>query len=109
MKKVNNTNWFLRILSLLFIFYISMYLSNITGFYENKKSEEVMLTNESIKRFEEDIKNNKNIDVNDYLIKKNNDYHGLGNDIGENVSSFFEKLLTEETGKMAKLLKKMFF
>lgn len=108
MKKKNN-NIFLKILSILFLFYMSMYISSSTSIIENKRKQEVIITEKNIKRFENDIKNNKNIDINDYMTTKKNDYSGPGSRLGENVSNFFEDLLTKQAGKMAKFLKKCFF
>ena len=107
MKK-KKRNPFLTILFILFIVYVSLYIAGASGYYENKINEQIVLTEENIKKFESDVKNNKNIDINNYVVKDNTDYSCFASDIGDNVSNFIEKLLTEELGKMGKVLKKMF-
>ena len=107
MKKKNH-NPFLTLLFILFIVYLSLYIAGASGYYENKINEEITLTEENILKFERDVKNNKDIDINDYVVKENKDYSCFASNMGDNVSNFFEKLLTKELGKMGKVLKKMF-
>lgn len=108
MKKKNKHNPFLRILGVLFIVYVSLSIASFSGYYESKVNEEVTLTEENIKRFENDIKNNKEIDINNYISSKKKDYRGFASNMGDNVSEFVEKMFTEELGKMGKVLKKLF-
>lgn len=45
-----------------------------TGHYEKKLRDNSILTEEQIKKFEEDLKNGKNVDISNYVINKNKDY-----------------------------------
>ena len=45
-----------------------------TGYYEKKLRDNSILTEEQIKKFEEDIKNGKNVDISNYVINENKDY-----------------------------------
>lgn len=45
-----------------------------TGYYEKKLRNNSILTEEQIKKFEEDIKEGKNVDISNYVINKNKDY-----------------------------------
>lgn len=45
-----------------------------TGYYENKLRDNSILTEEQIKKFEEDIKNGKSVDISNYVINENKDY-----------------------------------
>lgn len=108
MKKKQKHNPFLIILFILFIVYVSLSIASFSGYYENKINDEVVLTEESIKKFESDVKNNKNIDINNYITKDKKDYRGFASNMGDSFSNFIEKLLTEELGNMGKVLKKMF-
>lgn len=65
MKK-QKPNWFFRILSILFLIFISLTIALESGYYESKTAKKAMMTQESIKQFEEDIKNNKPIDLKKY-------------------------------------------
>ncbi|MBE6161386.1 MAG: hypothetical protein E7158_04120 [Firmicutes bacterium] len=108
MKKKNKPNPFLRVLGILFIIYISLSIASFSGYYENKINEEVTLTEENIKKFERDIKENKEIDINNYIVSKKKDYRGFASNMGDNFSGFVEKLLTEELGKVGNVIKKLF-
>lgn len=45
-----------------------------TGYYEKKLRDNSILTEEQIKKFEEDLKNGKDVDISNYVINKNKDY-----------------------------------
>lgn len=45
-----------------------------TGYYEKKLRDNSILTEEQIKKFEEDLKKGKNVDISNYVINKNKDY-----------------------------------
>lgn len=75
------------------VFFLFMYIAGSTGFYEYKLSEEQKLTEEQIKKFEEDVKNGVNIDIYNYIPKKKN-YDNLftktNRDIAGYISSGFK-------------------
>ena len=56
------------------IVYISSYYVSNSGYYEYHLQEKTILTNKKIKEFEDDVKNNENIDIKDYLGSKEEDY-----------------------------------
>lgn len=90
------------ILTLLFL-YIIIYTSDVNGYTEYNNYQRRILTEENIKRFEEDVKNGNNIDVNDYILKTK-DYSNniskislyLSNKIGSFIRNgivyFFDKI-----------------
>lgn len=45
-----------------------------TGYYEKKLRDNSILTEEQIKKFEEDLKKGKSVDISNYVINKNKDY-----------------------------------
>ena len=65
---------FKLIIGILFITYIICFIISESGYYEYKMQERTILTNEQIKKFEEDVKNNINVDINDYTIPEYIDY-----------------------------------
>ena len=99
MKKIDNPNWFFRILGGLFLIYLSLNIAMSAGYYEAKLNEKTTLTEESIKQFENDIKNGLPIDINSYTFKENTDYSNNTTDtaifIGEKVESFMSGGITE--------------
>jgi len=63
----------LIIIIIVFIFLCSYFVS-YSGYYEYQLQERTILTNEKIKEFENDIKNNENIDIKEYLDNEEIDY-----------------------------------
>lgn len=108
MEKKKKTNWFLRLVLLLFVLYISLSIAMETGYYESKLNEKTMLTEESIKKFEQDVREGKNVDINDYVIEKNRDYSNSATKIGVFVSSIIEDIMGDGINKMADIFKKLF-
>ena len=62
------------ILVIIALIYISSYYVASSGYYEYHLQEKTVLTNEKIKEFEQDVKDNKDIDVKDYLVYEEVDY-----------------------------------
>jgi len=81
----------LFILAKSFIF-LASYLIASTGYYEYTMQQRTILTNEKIKEFEEDIKNNENIDIKDYLEEENIDYSNKITNLVYNISDSSNKL-----------------
>ena len=62
------------IIIIIILIYISAYYTANSGYYEYHLQEKTYLTNEKIKEFERDVKNNENIDVKDYLVYEEVNY-----------------------------------
>lgn len=88
MKPVKlRTKVFRSTVVILFAIFLTMFVSNKYGYYEYKKQEQVTLTAEQIKQFEEDVKNGKNIDLENYLEKTNKNYQTKFSQLGLNISN----------------------
>ena len=85
MKKVKN------VLLILIFIYLVLYIINITGYYEYSNYTKTILTNEQIEKFENDIKNGIDIDINDYVIKKV-DYNNKISRLNYKISSIINKI-----------------
>ncbi len=98
MKK-KDKNPFFKILSALFLLFISLYIALESGYYEAKVTKKTAMTEESIKKFENDIKNGNPIDVNSYTYVEHHDYSNNTTDaaifIGSKVESFMSSGITE--------------
>ncbi len=98
MKK-KEKNPFFKILSLLFLLFVSLYIALESGYYEAKLTKKTAMTEESIQKFEEDIKNGNPIDVNSYVFEEHKDYSNNTTDvaifIGSKVESFMSSGITE--------------
>lgn len=80
------------IILLIIIIYISSYLIASSGYYEYTMQQRTIITNERIKEFEEDIKNNENIDIKDYLKKEEFDYSNKITNLVYNISENSNKI-----------------
>ena len=86
-------NWFLRLISILFIIFISLFIANKNGFYESKVKKETVLTNEKIKEFEKDLNEGKVVNINNYFVQDKKDYSNKINRAGEKLSYSINELL----------------
>ncbi len=80
------------IIILIIIIYSACYYVACSGYYEYHMQEKTMLTNKKIKEFEEDIKNNKEIDIKDYLDYEEKDYTNKITDIMYGISNNGNKI-----------------
>ncbi len=66
---------FLKVsLGILFITFIVVYAISESGYYEYQLASKKNLTEEQIKRFEQDVKEGKDIDLSDYMTSDKVDY-----------------------------------
>lgn len=97
-----NHKRFNYLLLFLFLVFITIYYSNNIGLVDYKAKYKKELTEKEIIQFEEDIKNNREIDINKY----NDDYHkyrnglsrlvlNVSNGIGDITKSIFDYLFSE--------------
>lgn len=108
MEKKKKPNWFLRGLLFLFILYLSLSVAMETGYYEAKLNEKTILTEESIQRFEKDVREGKNVDINDYVVEKSRDYSNGATKAGVFLSSIVEDIMADGITKMGEIFKKLF-
>ena len=67
-------NWFLLFLKFSMVCFTIILILMENGYYENKRGKNVRLTEENIRKFEQDIKDNKIIDISNYKIEEEKDY-----------------------------------
>ena len=80
------------VILIILIVFISSYLIASTGYYEYTMQQRTVITNEKIKEFEEDIKNNENIDLKDYFEEEEMDYSNKFTTLVYNISDSSNKL-----------------
>lgn len=107
MKK--KKNWFLRLLFISFIAFLGLYIASISGYYESQVSNKVALTDAAIKKFEEDVLEGKNVDINTYITEENKDYSNSFTDAGDRFSESLQKILTDGIGGLWDAIKVLFF
>jgi len=108
MEKKKKPNWCLRIITILFIIYLSLSIAMETGYYESKLNEKTILTEEAIQKFEADVREGKEVDINDYVVEKNRDFSNSATKTGVFLSSLVEDFMAEGITKMGDILKKLF-
>ena len=67
MKKKKYNTFKVIFLILMFI-YLVIFFSSYTGYYEYNNYKKTRLTNEQIKKFENDVKEGKELDLEEYLV-----------------------------------------
>lgn len=108
METKKKTNWFKIVIGFLFIAYISLYILNLSGYYDGSIRRKVEFTEEQILEFEEDIANGEIVDLKEYLDSRNKDYTNgasrLGYEISKNVDSFLNRGIKDILDLIGKLL-----
>lgn len=83
---MKSKNIFRFIFFMLFIFFFALYVTQAFGYYEYNNRKTNIMTEESVKKFENDVKEGKNITASDY-IKKDNDYNNKLSKFGLKLSN----------------------
>ncbi len=88
----------------LFLAFTVLYLSEGAGYFEYEQHRNMVLTNDKIKEFEEDVKNGKNIDIENYVETKAKDYSNSVSNFGLDLSDFVNDVVTEGLNSFFKFL-----
>lgn len=67
MENKKKINYFKYIFIILFTSYLVLFLASNNGYYEYKNRQKNILTEEQIKKFEQDILDGKNVDLEEYI------------------------------------------
>jgi len=108
MTKKNPGSWFLKGIGILFLLYISLTIAIETGYYEAKLSEKTMITNEAMQKFEEDIKEGKDVDIKDYVTDIRKDYSNQTTKAGVMFSQTVESFMSKGINEMVRIFKMLF-
>lgn len=104
-KKNGKLFWVIILAS--FIAFMILYICKEAGYYEYKAYQKVILTEEAIKRFEEDVYQGKDVKASDYITVKDTDYSNkfscLGAKIGEIIDNVMNNVLKDTMKILAKL------
>jgi hypothetical protein len=84
-KKKNKI--FKRIFILLVIIFLCLYSISIMGYRDKKLESKTLYTEEMIEKFENDVLEGKEIDINDYTTYEENDYSNKVSKFGEFISN----------------------
>ena len=103
-KKKPNYNVFFRVLFAFFVLFLCLYSISVNGFVQRNNKEKTLYTEEQIKKFEEDVKNGKEIDIDAYIDNSKVDYSNNISNFGETVSG----IIDYSSDKTMDLLEKFF-
>ena len=109
MEETQSKDKFLVILFILFVLFLIIYITKEAGYYEYKAHNKQVLTNESIKQFEHDVEEGKNVSINDYVVNTHKDYSNTITDIGYNIGKFTEDFMNKGIKKTLKVLSRLFY
>lgn len=90
-----------------FIFFFSFIVSYIieeSGYYEYSLQHRTVLTNESMKRFEKDVSEGKDVTLEDYVIPNSKDYTSNLTRETNKVSTITNKMLKKSIEGVFKLV-----
>ena len=92
---MNKEKIFNTVLLILFLTFIGIYVTNASGYQEYEMYKKTELTKEQIEKFEKDIKENKSIDVKDYLNDDDKNYINNFSKRSLSVSNFMGKYIKD--------------
>lgn len=98
----------LKVLGLLFVVFMALYIANMSGYYESKIRDRVIITEEGIKNFEQAIKNGDEIDITSFLNTEREDYSSSMSNFGENVTSSIENVVVGGMDIVSDIIKSLF-
>lgn len=93
----------------LFVIYVAIYISGTTGYYDYSNHKKTVLTNEKIKQFENDVKEGKELNLENYLEYTHKNYSNKTSNMGSNVSRKISDASNVAIDYIFKALNKMFY
>lgn len=108
MNKKKKNNIFLNILAILFIVYMGLFIANLSGYYESKIRDNVIMTEEGIKEFENKVSNGEEIDVTSFLKNEREDYSNKMSNLGDKLTYGVEKFIVKSVHIFGDIMKSLF-
>jgi hypothetical protein len=81
-------------LLLSFIIFITLFFASYTGYYDYENRKNANLTKQQMKKFEEDVKNGVNLDLQTYIKKPNNGYQNFLAKTGSKTSKLVSNIIS---------------
>lgn len=103
-KKLNKVFWYVFLI--LFMAFLTLYTAGKGGYYEYTQNKRKVFTEEQIKKFEEDVSKGIEIDINDYLVVKE-DFQAKEKRMGLKISEFIGTYTKIGVDKIFKILTKL--
>lgn len=87
------TKIFKKIFIFLLTGFTAIYISEATGYYEFEQHNKKVMTEEKIREFENDVKQGKNIDLNNYMVDDTKNYESKLSKFGDDMSDRIEDVV----------------
>lgn len=101
---MNKSNVFRIIFLTLVFLFIGLYFASNSGYIDYQARNKAILTEEQIRKFENDVKENKPIDIENYITDKEEEYDNsiskLSLKVSHTIGEAFEKALNYVFGKL---------
>jgi len=107
MKKDKKNKIYKFIFGLFFMSFLVIYFSELTGYYEYQNYQKTSLTEEQIKKFEEDVKNGNKVDINEYLVVNNKKYNNTLSKLASKLSDGISKIVNNGVEYTFKYISKL--
>lgn len=107
MKKNNKNKIWKFIFLIFFMSFMVIYFSELTGYYEYQNYKKTSLTEEQIKKFEEDIKSGNEVDINEYLIVDDKNYDNTLSKLASKLSDGISKIVNNGVEYTFKYISKL--
>lgn len=98
---------FRMFISVCFVTFMALFLSQNTGYVEYQNRKQVELTEKQIKKFERDVAAGKNIDMKDYLETNNYNYQNKLSRLGLKISNITGSGVKTVVEKSFKVISKL--
>ena len=82
------------------VIFLTLYFSQLTGYYEFKNYQKMSLTQDQIAQFEPDIKDGKQVDIKDYVVNTDKDYQNKFSKTGLKLSTGISDLVKNSVAKI---------
>lgn len=109
MKKNKKPNLLFRILSILFLVFVSLCIAYESGYYETKAHNRAVLTKNAMEQFEIDLNEGKIMDIKDYLKDEKVDYSNTVTKVGNKLSNGISDFMTKGLKGVFDILKNLFW
>lgn len=109
MENKKKKNYATIIILISFIIFIILYISKEAGYYEYKSYRKAVLTEEAIIKFEQDLSEGKNVQINDYIESDYVDYSNKVTNLGSKLGEIAEDFFDDKLKKSIKILGKLFW
>lgn len=103
MTKKKKYNYIKLLITILFGIYLAIYFSFKNGYYDYIEKEKNILTEEKMKEFELDIKNGKDINLENYIEPKK-DYTNVVSKIGVKTGEASKEIITKSLETFIKVI-----